>query len=82
MDHPPSVAQVRYVRGQRIAYPPQMSLIEPLGLAELRRTMRAVQKERRLALRSEDVDMRGAMVVRIDRHAKAIESQNSRHGSQ
>lgn len=53
---------------------------EPMGLAQFRRAIGAVQDEHGFAALSPDVDMRGAMVSGIDHHAQGVESQDSRHG--
>jgi hypothetical protein len=38
-----------------------------------------VQNEGGLATASDDMDMRGSMIVRIDDHSQALKSKNGRH---
>lgn len=52
---------------------------EPIGLAQIRRAVWAIQDEHSFAALSPDVDMCGAMVSGIDHHAQGVELQDSRH---
>lgn len=53
--------------------------IETVAIAKFRRPVRAKQIENRLPTRADHVDMRGPMVIRIDDHAQATETELGRH---
>ena len=49
------------------------------AIPKIRWALRAVQHEYRLSIRADDVDMNWAMIVQVDHHPQAIESELSRH---
>lgn len=52
---------------------------ESVAFPKLRRAIRAVQNKYRFPFCPDDMDMGGAVVVRVDHHPQAIEAKNSRH---
>ena len=54
---------------------------DPVAFPQLWRAVRAVQHEHGFAIRCNDVDMGGAVIVHVDSHAQAIEAKDSRHWS-
>lgn len=60
-------------------YSNQLGSTEAEALPQFRRPVRAVQNESGLATASDDMDMRGSMIVRIDDHPQALKSKNGRH---
>jgi hypothetical protein len=60
----PCLAQGGNLAGQSVPDAAQLRPAESVTLPQLRRPVRAVQDEHRLAARSDDVDMRGSVVGR------------------
>jgi hypothetical protein len=79
MDIPPFVAE----RWQfRIQYPLDPSYVppgEPVVFAELRRTMRTAQIEHSFAAVSDDMDVRGTVIVWVNHDPQTVDPKNSRH---
>jgi hypothetical protein len=75
----PFLAQFRDVRGQIVLDAPNVLAAEAVGSAQLWWSVRTVQNEHGFAISSDDVDMGGPVIVRVDHHPQAIESQNSWH---
>ena len=68
------------MRAERFDNPFQAALVEAPQVPQLRGAIGAVEQEHRLAAGSDDVDVRGPVIVRVDGHAQAIEAENGRHG--
>jgi hypothetical protein len=51
----------------------------PMTFPQFWRAVRAVQHEHGFAIRRNDVNMGGAVIIHIDSHAQAIEAKDSRH---
>lgn len=67
------------MRAERLDHPFQAALVKASQVPQLRGTIRAVEQEHRLAAGSNDVDVRGPVIMRVDGHAQAIEAENGRH---
>jgi len=52
---------------------------EAVVLPRLGRTIWALQIEHRLAAPADDVDMRRAMIIRLDHHTQAAKAQDCQH---
>lgn len=65
---------------ERLDHPFQAAPVEAPQVPQLRGTIGAVEQEHRLAAGSNDVNVRGPVIVRVDGHAQAIEAENGRHG--
>lgn len=51
----------------------------PVALPQIGRTVRAIQYKYSFAIRREDMNVGGAVIVYVDSHAQAIEAKDSRH---
>jgi hypothetical protein len=80
MDRPPPFAQVGQVQTERLDHPFQAALVEAPQVPQLWGTIGAVEQEHRLAAGSDNVNVRGSVIMRVDGHAQAIEAENGRHG--
>ena len=56
-------------------------MAESVTLSQHRWPLRAMQDKNSFTVRTDDVNMRGAMIVRIDDNAQASEAKNGRHVS-
>src|SRR5262249_50730314 len=80
MDALPCVAQFRQTSGQIDYDPPHVVPSEAIILPQLWRSLGTVQVEDRFAPCTYNVDMRRSMVIWVDRHPKAVETQDRGHG--
>jgi hypothetical protein len=67
------------VRRQLVSYPCDVLTAEPVDLAQAWRATWAVQYEHGFATCSRHVDMRRAVIVRVDHDPHSIDSKNSWH---
>jgi hypothetical protein len=81
MDFSPFFAQGGQFGGQGVRDATHLGPRKSVVLAQLWRSLGAVQIEHALASGSDDVDVRGSMIVRIDNHAQAIETKDRRHAA-
>jgi hypothetical protein len=75
----PSPAQNRQLGGDRRLDAPQLARFEPVAFACSRWPMRAMQINYGAVSVADDVHMRGAMIVKVDRGAQAIEAEHRGH---
>jgi len=79
MDLSPFLAQVANLAGQGVLHAVHFVLPEPVALPQLGRPVGAMKVKYRLPIRSDDMDVRGTMIVRIDPHSESIKAQNGWH---
>jgi hypothetical protein len=72
MDRSPFDAQGGDLRRERVLDAVQVRQLEPETLTHLRRSMRRMQVENSLSVRTFDMDVRGSVVVRPDHDAEAV----------
>jgi hypothetical protein len=75
----PFPAQFRDVRDQLVLDAPNVLAVEAVDSAQLWWAVRTVQNEHGFAPSSDDMDMSGPVIVGVDHHPQAIESENSWH---
>ena len=75
----PSLAQFGQVACQDGKNVPDLAPRESVILAELYRPARTVQIEYRLTAMPNRVNVRRAMIIRIDRSPQSVKSENGRH---
>src|SRR5690554_4262613 len=75
----PFLTQFRDVLGQIVLDASYFLVVEAVGSTQLWRTVGTVQNEHGFAISSDDVDMSGPVIVGVDHHPQAIESENSWH---
>src|SRR5947209_10330211 len=76
MDALPGMAEFGQMSHQIDNYPGHLVAAKSVILPQLRRTLGAVQVEDRFAVRADNVDVGRSMIVRINRHAQATETQD------
>src|ERR1035438_221977 len=76
---PPCLAHFGQVARQDGKNVPDLTPRESVVLAELYRAARTVQIEYRLTAMPNRVDVRRAMIIRIDRSPQSVKSENGRH---
>ena len=64
---------------EQIRQAPQLPRCKPVGFSQCHRSFRAIQLEYRLATWSDHVNMLGRMIVGVDHHPQAVNSQDRRH---
>jgi hypothetical protein len=75
----PFLAQFNDVRCQIVLDASNVLDVETVGSAQLWWAVRTVQNEHGFAISTDDMDMSGSVIVGVDHHPQAIESENSWH---
>jgi hypothetical protein len=81
MDAPPGFAEQGQMVAKFTADAPQFLLGKTIVLAQLRRSVRAVEIEHRFAPVPQNMDMRRPVVIRVDHHPQPEDGQYSGHGN-
>ena len=77
----PLFAKDGQVRRQIVSYPCDVLTVEPPDLAQTGRPCRAMQDKHSFAVCPGHMDMRRPVIVWIDHHPQATQSENSWHGT-